>query len=259
MAGKRLPLAWLLILLGAASLLLLMARTPASLPFALLEGRVAPGRSAGDVVNQAWQRAQAIGVYHYATTIEQTTHPLPMLENVGLGPSTDNLYVEGTTNLPEQQMTLALWSAGGHVGSSTDRLEMRVEEGKVLGRVGESEWQEREDSTDLFAPGGDALAYLAGATAITEVGTETRDPSGAHLTFTRYAFTVDGPAFATHIRIMLEAEMRRSGELPASIQLGLADHYVGMSGQGESWVDGSGSTASTPASTRRLTCWRFAP
>jgi len=62
--------------------------------------------SAEHQVRTAWQKAQQIGIYHYNTTLVQTTWPQPKLENVGLSSRQERIYLEGQANLPEEQLSL---------------------------------------------------------------------------------------------------------------------------------------------------------
>ena len=64
--------------------------------------------SAEHQVRTAWQMAQQIGIYHYNTTLVQTTWPLPKLENVGLSSRQERIYLEGQANIPEEQLSLKL-------------------------------------------------------------------------------------------------------------------------------------------------------
>ncbi|MBN1887617.1 MAG: Ig-like domain-containing protein [Thermoflexales bacterium] len=196
-----------------------------------------PAPSAHAKVRAAWQRANDLGAYHYNTEIVQTTWPELVLENVGLSSRTERLYVEGDTDTAARTMAIKLWSDSGSTATNDGAIELRVSSGKTEGRVGASAWKEVGDVSSLFAPGQDPLAYLAGARDVVELGTETR---GGQVSVTRYGFQLDGPAFAAHMRELMEEELVRRGELPPGIQLELARTYVGMSGQGEIWLDNAG-------------------
>lgn len=191
---------------------------------------------AGAVVQRAWQKAQEVGAYHYATTIVQTTRPTLRVENAGQAATEERIYIEGETNVADETMRMRLWSGDGNVSSQDNSIELKVEQGVTWGRVGDEQWRKVKAGTALFAPGNDLLGYLAGAKDVRSLGTETR----AGVTFTRYAFTVDGPAFAEHIRGQLEEEMRRSGELPPGIDLKTPSFYADMTGEGEIWLNQDG-------------------
>ena len=104
-----------------------------------------------------------------------------------------------------------------------------------------------------FAPGSDHLAYLAGAKNVRRLSMETRpiprpDVQGESASsadpmvyrFTRYAFDLDGLAFAQHMRDQLENYLRERGELPLGLTLDSSRTYQNTTGEGELWVDTRG-------------------
>ncbi|MBN1888600.1 MAG: Ig-like domain-containing protein [Thermoflexales bacterium] len=215
----------------------------------VLETRAVGQRlSAARQVEAAWQRATDTGAYEYTSELVQTTWPLLKLENVGLSSTEERLYIEGETNVANKALYMKLWSGGGNALTGDSSLSIRVEGDQAWGRTGSSDWQElEEDVTDLFAPGGDPLGYLAAARDVALAGTETRRlPSPAEgvgyeaITFARYTFKLDGPSFARAMRDQMEAELLRKGELPPGVRLDVARVYAGMEGSGEMWVDGRG-------------------
>jgi subtilisin-like proprotein convertase family protein len=217
-----------LVLLGACALIAFPAYFPAPTTARPEDGAAA--------VDAAWRRANDIGSYHYTTEIEQTTWPLPKLENVGLGSTTERFYIEGQIDAVAESMTMKVWSGGGSALTGDNGFEIRIADGKAMGRVGKDGWREVDDFTGLFAPDRDPLAYLAGAEDIRQVGTETR----AGVTFDRYAFRLDGPSFAVYMRDQMEEELLRKGELPAGLRLDMVRVYVEMKGEGEVWLDSDG-------------------
>ena len=201
-----------------------------------LSSGAAPAPSAEQMVQRAWQRAQEAGAYRFATEIVQTTYPAPALANVGRTSFRETLHIEGETNLPERTLLMTLWKDGGNVLNPRDGVEMRVEGDRAYGRAIGGAWQEADDFSDAFAPGHDLMAYLAGAKNVQEVGTETR----AGITFRRYGFDFDGPAFAAYFRDQLEAYLLEKGELPLDMTLDTPRQYLQMTGQGEVWIDSQG-------------------
>ncbi len=119
-------------------------------------------------------------------------------------------------------------------------MSVRIAAGQAFGRQGQGEWQELDGPADMFAPGGDPLGFLAGARDFTADGAETGALDGRTLTFTRYGFRLDGPAFAEHMRARLEEQLRRRGELPPGVSLRSSGTYRGMTGHGTLWVDDAG-------------------
>ncbi len=192
----------------------------------------APGNS----LQAAWQQARQAGAYDYSTSIVQTTWPLPRLENVGLSSSQQRIYLEGSANLPAEALTMKLWADGGNVSTAQDAIEIKVEDGKAVGRVGHSDWRAVDDMTGLFAPNRDLLTFLAAARDVRRAAPESR----GGVALTRYTFDVDGPAFAAYMRDQLEAELTRKGKLPAGVSLDVIPQYVGMTGQGELWITADG-------------------
>lgn len=189
-----------------------------------------------DPVQEAWERAQRAGAYAYAVDITQTTRPLLTVENVGKTADEARIYIEGETDASIGSMQLKLWSEGGSALTGQDAIELRITDGKAYGRVGEGPWQEVEDVTRLFAPGHDALGYLAGAENVQDMGIETRNGLILH----RYRFDIDGPAFADSIRRQTERELQQTGELPPGLNLKVASHFQKMTGRGEIWLNEQG-------------------
>ena len=78
-------------------------------------GRLQGASPATTSLQESWELAQTVGVYHYTTHVQQVTEPLPTLENVGLGRSENHFYLAGRTDLVAKTMTMRLWADGGHV------------------------------------------------------------------------------------------------------------------------------------------------
>jgi subtilisin-like proprotein convertase family protein len=187
------------------------------------------------IVQRAWQRAQASGTYRFQTRIVQTTYPAPALANVGRSGRQESVQIEGQADLPARALWMSLQQENGTV-------EMRVEGDRAQGRVSGGEWVEVDNWAGAFAPGNDLMAYLAGAKHIQAIGTEVRAVPLApgQITFTRYSFIFDGPAFAAYMRRQLEQHLREQGELPVGLSLGISDEYRALVGSGEAWIDDDG-------------------
>ncbi|MDJ0754720.1 MAG: SdrD B-like domain-containing protein [Ardenticatenaceae bacterium] len=197
--------------------------------------------SAQEAVELAWELAYESGSYAFRTNMLQTTVPANSLENAGRDNRQDRIYVEGEADRLNEELLTKLWRAG----FEEQAVSMRVVNGKSYGRVGLNEWEEVDGYTDMFAPAGDPMAFLAGAVNIQLGDEETRSftkPDGSDLTlsFTRYTFDVDGQAFAQYVRDDMEAALRASGELPNGISLGVSDHLKEATGQGEIWINPEG-------------------
>ena len=145
-----------------------------------------------------------------------------------------------------------MWTGGGNTLTRKDGVEVRLEGDRTYGRIIGGEWQEMDNFSNAFAPGNDLMAYLAGAKNVRELGTETRTLPSSDVAsdsqptdlptyqFTKYAFDVDGPAFASHMRDQLERQLREKGELPLGLTLDSSAVYRGATGQGEVWIDSHG-------------------
>ncbi len=192
-------------------------------------------------VQAAWQRAQQAGAYHFTTRIVQTTHLAPTIANVGKSSRVETILLEGEADLPAQTLLMRLWQDGGQVADASDGTEIRIEGDLAYGRAVGGEWQEIDNFSGGFAPGNDLMAYLVGAKNVQEIGTNSL-PFDTHYSslVTRYSFTLDGPAFADHIRDQLEQHLRENGELPPGLHLNTPDQLRKAIGDGEVWVDNDG-------------------
>ncbi|MEZ4867015.1 MAG: LamG-like jellyroll fold domain-containing protein [Caldilineaceae bacterium] len=205
-------------------------------------------QSAYQRLQTAWQRASAIGQYDYHSNILQTTIPVTTLSNVGRGPQTQRIRIDGTLDKADDTMQMDL-----QIGHQPP-LALKITDGHTYGRRGASEeWTELEQTPDFFAPGGDPLGFLAAmenvrALSPGEKGMEDFSAPaelldvayGDQTGITRYAFTLSGPKFARFMKEQMESELRRKGELPPSISLSTASQYMEMTGHGEIWVNAKG-------------------
>ncbi len=192
--------------------------------------------STPDPVTAAWEKAKAAGSYAFTSNVHQKTLPVASISNVGRTSRSEDLYLEGQSDLRAAKLELTLWSGGGSVLQAESGVALRSEGGKTFARRGAGEWEEVENFTDSMAPQGDFLGYLAAIRNVTNGGAETRNG----VSFTRYTFAIDGPAFAAYMHEQLVATMRAKGELPASVQLEAPAYYRDMTGSGELWVGEDG-------------------
>ncbi len=193
-----------------------------------------------DPITLAWEKAQAAGSYQFASDITQLTIPVAKVTNVGRPSRTDQVHLEGTTNLHDNRLELQLWSDTGSLVQGEGALAIKVENGKSYVRQAGGEWQERTGVLDGIAPQGDFLAYLQAVREVKSNPPETRGPSGRGITFTRYSFALDGPTFAAFVRDQMETAARARGELPAGVTLEAPSYYRDMTGDGELWVRDDG-------------------
>jgi hypothetical protein len=189
-----------------------------------------------DPVSAAWAHARAAGSYHFDSTVTQVTIPSPKPSNVGRSSRTEQLHLEGQTNLRANTMEMRLWSAGGSVLLDESGVGIKVEQGKTYVRHGAGDWQETDGLADGIAPQGDFMAYLSAVRGIQVHAPETH----AGIVVTRYSFTIDGPAFAAFVRDQIEQAMRAKEALPLDSHLTVSQYYHDMTGDGELWVAQNG-------------------
>ncbi|HSH04557.1 MAG TPA: LamG-like jellyroll fold domain-containing protein, partial [Anaerolineae bacterium] len=204
-------------------------------------------QSPSQTVHNAWRLAQQSPQYNYHVHLNQTTYPAPALTSAGQQPTTDIITLQGAINQKTQEMEMTLWQTA--VPDPNQALHMRIIDGQAYGRAGTNQtWEPiNNDISQLFAPNGDTLAFLAGATNIHQLPPETRDfshPTNNNQpliqTFTPYRFDINGPTYATHARQQLEKVMAERGQLPKGIQLQNMDIFQTMSGHGTLWLDDHG-------------------
>ncbi len=199
-----------------------------------------PDPSARDTVTQAWLAAKDQGAYHFTSDVIQVTVPEATLTNVGRRSVQEQIYLEGQTDLRDQSMTLRVWTDsladGGSILIPESGMDVQIADGETQARRGSGPWQSVDGFTDGYAPQGDFLAYLAAMKDVRTIGTE----SSHGLTYTRYGFTVDGPAFALFSRNQMQEAMHASGELPLNMQLAVSDYQAQMTGDGELWIGEDG-------------------
>ncbi len=194
--------------------------------------------SVEETVTQAWELAQDSGRYEFRTQVEQTTYPLPKITNAGLRPTVQNLGMEGQINLTAEQLNLTLW---GDLSFNPDTgIEIRVADGKTEVRQGQDNWEEADNLTDLFAPGGDPMNFLIGVKNVTIGESRILDLGEATIQGTQYLFDLDGPIFAEHMRLVMQQQLQEQGKLPPGIQLSASDSYKRMIGSGELWLNENG-------------------
>ncbi len=196
----------------------------------------AAGPTAPRTLSQVWERARQAGSYRFTADIVQTAMPTASVENVGRRSRTDTLHVEGQTNLSDRSLEMTLWSNGGSVLDADSGVQVRVQGEEAFVRQAGQEWQPVSDFTGLFAPNSDFMTYLVAAKDIVDHGAASR--SG--FSFNRYAFTIDGPAYAGYVRDQMQSALAAGGELPPGANLELPEQYVQMRGRGELWVSEQG-------------------
>ena len=123
--------------------------------------RLASGLKARNAIQASWRLARDAGPYGFRADVTQETVPLAVRSNAGRSTSAQRYYLEGTAEPTSRRMELALWSQGGNVLDTEDRIEMRVDGDRVTARQGDGAWGEAPDVTGWLAPQGDLMALLA--------------------------------------------------------------------------------------------------
>jgi hypothetical protein len=143
-------------------------------------------------------------------------------------------------------MQMRMWTGAGSVANPDTAAEMRIEGERAWTRQGGGSWQEVEDFTGGFAPGGDFLSYLVGVKNVQRINESTNQRISESvdteyaIRSTQYTFDLDGPAFANYMRDQLESYLRDKGELPLNLRLDSSRTYQQMTGQGEILLDDRG-------------------
>ncbi len=222
----------------AASLLAAIALTP--------DARVAAGPESA--LRSAWQRATDAQSYAFATRFTQRDFPAPRIGNAGRHPKEHSLYLEGEVGGGGETLRLWLWDgAAGVAGGEYDRrsaLALKVEDGRTFTRRESGAWEPIVAASSLFAPGGDAAAFLEAARGSRRVDRTRRSlPGHDTIVFDHYRFSVDDAALTRRLRGQLDREMAARGRLPAGLTPQMAGLFAGAIGQGQAWVDGQGFPA----------------
>jgi hypothetical protein len=96
-----------------------------------------------DPVTAAWQRARASGSYRFSSEIVQQTTPSTAVTNVGRSGSTEQVHMEGQSDLRARTLDLRLWSQGGNLLQDANSIEVRVADGKTIVRHGQGAGRNR--------------------------------------------------------------------------------------------------------------------
>ncbi len=194
-------------------------------------------------VRGAWELARQLGAYDFGTDLVETAFPALTLSNAGNGPQNTELHLEGAVDLPARRVQVRMWQGTGNLLAERTANEARFEDGTAYVRSPGGSWQEIEDFSSTFAPNADPLGFLAGIKNV-RVGSHSDSPGGSQgllpAGIAHYAFDLDGPALAAHIRDQLEQQLRDRGELPLGLNLDVSTEFRDATGGGELWVDSRG-------------------
>lgn len=194
--------------------------------------------TATTIINQAWERIQQSNRYQFDTHIQQTSYPLPALQNVGRTPQIDDIYLTGERDQVQNSLEMTLWQDAR--GSQENGLALRSENGRTYYRNPAGEWEEHQAVSELFAPNNDPLIFLQTTKNITALGTDERQMGDLTFSYETYSFDLDTTAYAQMMRQQFEAQIKQYGTLPAGFTLETPDIYRQITGQGSLWLDEEG-------------------
>lgn len=199
-------------------------------------------QSPEQILRDGWTLAEQAGRYRFTSQVTQTTLPAPRGANVGQIAHEDELIAQGNVDRRANNIQLLLWDNVASASDPKQALEVSITDGQARGRVKGSEWKPLDAISDAFAPGGDLAAYLVAARHVTDLGIEQRNVPTLNEPFVshRYHFVIDGTALATYLTEQLENELRKKGELPPGLTLGVGEGFRQIAGTGEAWLDSDG-------------------
>ena len=191
--------------------------------------------TAADTVQTAWDLAREAAAYNYASDVLQTTYPAPAVQNIGRAPRVDTFAVSGLYNQIAEKMELELRN------QNDETVEMVVNGTQAKGRIdANGEWEELGTVNEFFAPGGDPLGFLAGATNIQQINPTAEPDSSLVTRHSSFTFDFSGHAFGRFVTDALTQELIASGEVMPNTNLEIADVYRRMSGSGQISIDEQG-------------------
>ena len=163
-------------------------------------------------LEQAWENVRFSANYAFAADIVIETIPLPTAGNIGRFSKSESLYLEGSNNLADNTLEMALWGGGISVSDRQNAYQVRAEDGRLETRTGNGEWQSGSDNTIAFAPEGDFLAFLDMAENVALAGDRVPDESDAACALLDcdkleiYTFDLNVGAYAEKLRGMAEEQ-----------------------------------------------------
>ncbi|MCB0157620.1 MAG: thrombospondin type 3 repeat-containing protein, partial [Caldilineaceae bacterium] len=197
------------------------------------------GAQPGAELDTVWARVAASGGYRFRADVTQTSVPAATVRNAGQRSRTTTMYMDGTTDLDAETMDLTLWSNGGSALDPASGVEIRIDGDTARARQGSGPWEEIDDFTGLFAPGGDFMAYTRAATDVVQHPPTLRSTPLGDIMVTRYTFAIDGRRYAAQMLATMQAQAIAEG-LPSHTHFDLPRFYRDMTGAGELLVGADG-------------------
>src|SRR5262245_26873332 len=132
-----------------------------------------PPSSARAAVAATWRSARDAGGYSFRADVVQQVIPVATFTNVGRTSREYRYHLEGKTDLIAHSLELTLWDQGGSVLDGANAAQLKVENGVASMRRGQQPWQPIDDFSGSFAPTGDFMGFLSGASNVVEQGHQT--------------------------------------------------------------------------------------
>lgn len=188
------------------------------------------------LLESAYSQLTRLDHYAFTSRVNQTTHPLPTFENIGLSSERSAALIEGTVAQQKEQISLRVSEQDGHLLDGLGSVEVRVEAGQVWMRHQGQAWEALDPGQALDRATQEPGAFLQAARNVRAGGIEERLGEKYRL----LEFDVDGVAWAEVMRRALQAEMTRRGELAPGTVLERLAYYEEMTGVGILWVNEAG-------------------
>lgn len=182
-----------------------------------------------DPIRDSWQRALDSGAYSFRATVIQEQAPAISPVNVGRASERQEVYLEGRADLRNERTQIRMGANASDLATDAGSVELRIDQGGTFVRQQGGMWEKYPGASDLYAPGGDMLGYLAAVRDVRLAGAEPRDGES----LTRYTFRIDGPAFAEYMRDRQQEALARQGKLPPGVTLTPSEQHRKLSGSGE--------------------------
>ena len=197
---------------------------------------------AQNLIEQAWDKVEEVERYSFRTRLVQLVYPAPSIANAGRPPKEETLGISGTYETNSYRMETTLWPNGTFDPNSG--IDMLIENGRSYVRQpNQTEWEEINDFSNSFAPGGDPISFLSGMSNVQATGTDSRTIGNVTLSFTTYSFDLDGPAMANYIDRITNQMLQEQGELPQGMEVNAGEGFREMTGQGRVWIGEDGYLA----------------
>ena len=191
-------------------------------------------QSPAQLLDDAYQRVIDAKAYEYSLEGEQTLIPRALVTMIGQSEQRVDVLVEGEVTLPDYSM-MSISMDG--LGLDPTPVAMVIEDGKSY-LLREGEKIPTENPIGVTSPNGDYLSYLAAAKNVQRCESDSAPFVTA---VSCYTYNIDGPAFAEHVRLQLQANLAQTpGATALGAQVGTAPLLQQMSGEGKVWLDANG-------------------